>query len=108
MDLQVIARLPKEAILMLKVPGYWKKEFYKGNPFVRFNRKESIGYIPVKSRGKTLIDNIFFKKNVITPLKLYINLPDKYFKTNSYLIAVRQMLDGKEIGRVTWKLGANK
>lgn len=106
MSLEVISKLPKEAILMLQAPAFWRKEFYRGNPFVRFNKKKRTSLIPIRSRGKTLLSDILFRRNSVTTLKLYINLPDKYFKRNSYLVAVRQMLDGKEIGRVTWELGS--
>ncbi len=105
MDIEIKSQLPKDAMMLLRTPGNWKKEFYKGNPFVRFNRKQLESYIPVNSRGRTLIRDILFKKSSRSKLKLYIHLPDKYFKKYSYEISIRQLLHGEEIGRVTWKLG---
>lgn len=105
MKLQVLSRLPKQATIMLQAPETWKKDHFKGNPYIRTNKKNGIALIPINPYGNTLIDYVSFRKNAIVPLKLYINLPDKFFKLNCYTIAVRQILDGKEVGRFTWKLG---
>jgi serine protease len=103
MNLEVISKLPKGVNVLLQVPLAWKKLVFRGSPYVLHNKKRKIGYAPLNPFGNSKLEDILFKANSKTKLKLFVNVPDK-LKTQSYTIAVRQMLEGKEVGRFTWKL----
>jgi serine protease len=103
MSLEVISKLPKDVKVLLQVPIAWKKMVFKGSPYVLHNKKRKIGFAPIKSLGESKLENIQFRANSKTPLNLFLHIPDK-LKNRNYTIAVRQMLEGKEVGRFTWKL----
>jgi serine protease len=103
MDLEIISQLPRKAIGILQAPLSWKKDVHRGSPYVRTNSKRKKCYSHFNPNSKTKIENIYFKANSKTPLRLYINVPDK-LRNRNYTVAVRQMLEGVEIGRVTYML----
>jgi len=103
MSLEVLSKLPKGVKVLLQIPIAWKKTVFRGSPYVLHNKKRKVGFAPIKPLGKSKLENITFRANSKTALKLFVHVPEK-LKKQSYIIAVRQMLEGKEVGRFTWKL----
>ncbi|OFX82275.1 MAG: hypothetical protein A2W99_09465 [Bacteroidetes bacterium GWF2_33_16] len=103
MSLEVISKLPKDVKVLLQIPIVWKKTVFKGSPYVLHNKKRKVGFAPIKPLGESKLENIQFRANSKTPLNLFLHIPEK-FKNRNYTIAVRQMLEGTEVGRFTWKL----
>ncbi|MHC1703660.1 MAG: S8 family serine peptidase [Tenuifilaceae bacterium] len=103
MSLEVISRLPRGVKVLLQTPLSWKKMVYRGSPYVLHNKKKRLAFAPVNPLGNTRLNDIDFKANSKTKLRLFVHVPEK-MKTRSYIIAVRQLLDDKEVGRFTWKL----
>ncbi|MBK7627522.1 MAG: hypothetical protein IPJ16_10095 [Bacteroidales bacterium] len=103
MDLEIISRLPGKAIGILQAPVQWKREVFRGSPFVRTNVKRKKCYSRFGTGSTTRYKDIHFRADSKTPLRLYINVPEK-LRNKNYTVAVRQMLDGVELGRVTYML----
>lgn len=103
MSLEIISKLPRSVKVLLQVPLSWKKMVYRGSPYVLHNKKRRIGFAPINPSGKSGLDDLLFRANSKVHLKLFIHVPDK-LKKQSYSIAVRQLLNGNEVGRYTWKL----
>jgi hypothetical protein len=119
MHLEVIAYLPEggEAVLEVpslfgealpneigfRVPEFWKREIDKNRKFILVDQKKKLHLFPVNPNGITKLEEVEFPADSISNLKLYVYIPEKYEKQH-YTIAVRQMLEGNEIGRVTWRL----
>jgi hypothetical protein len=103
MELQVRTKLPKGAYTMLEMPFGWKRDVFKGSPYIRTNLKRKISYRDLTPDGITRITGINFRAKSVTPLRLYVFIPPESRK-KSFLVAVSQMVDNEEVGRVTWKL----
>jgi hypothetical protein len=106
MNLEFISQLPKGSKVLLQMPLSWKKNIFKGSPYIWTNRKKRLGFANVAIRGTSLVDNILFRANSNTKLKLFIYIPEK-LRNRQYTIAVKQVLNGNEIGRLTWQLVPN-
>lgn len=103
MDLEIMSKLPKETTILLQIPHSWRLKIFKGSPFLLKSDRKKVGYFHINPMGTTRLNNILFRKEARVPLRLFINIPDKLKKKN-YTIAVRQMLNEKEAGRLTWQL----
>jgi len=103
MHLEVIARLPSEARLLLEVPSYWTDLLRARSPFVKSDAKRNVDWIPIKPVGRHRLREIIFPAKSRTALRLLVYLPEARRK-NSYEVAVRQVWKDQEVGRVTWRL----
>jgi hypothetical protein len=103
MNLEFISHLPKGAKVLLQMPLSWKKNIFKGSPYIWINRKKRLGFAHVAINGNSLVENVLFSANSVTKLKLFIYIPEK-LRNRKYTIAVKQVLNGSELGRLTWQL----
>jgi hypothetical protein len=100
MALEVIARLPVGARLLLEAPTAVAESLrLRGKP----GKKRSTLLIPVKCAGRQLIGEAVLPAKSRSRMRLLVEIPKKY-RDRAYDVAVRQIYEGEEVGRVTWRL----
>jgi hypothetical protein len=110
MGLEVVARLPKGARLMLVAPDH----LLDGLRFpralrVRGRKKEErhVSRVALNPHGCFDLGRAFFPADVRHKLELQVAIPEE-FRKNGYEVAVRQLYEGAEVGRVTWLVGPER
>ena len=103
MQLEVIGKLPKGARAFLEVPGYYG-DILKGrgldtHAFKGADRR----LVPIKQFGRMVLPKIVYPAKVRNRMRLLVHLPKDKLRS-TYDVAVRQLFDGEEVGRVTWRL----
>lgn len=103
MHLEVIAQLPVAACVWLAMPpaiadleGIW------GDPSDVLG-DDTNNFIPVNPNGRHPIRECIFERGVAHDLQLVVYIPSE-LRRDPYCIAVRQVADGLEVGRVSWRL----
>jgi hypothetical protein len=109
MQLEVQARLPDGARAFLELPQYVvekldeypnHREELKG---IEPPEGEAVAYIPMNPRGRRLLDAIPFLAKSRTEMRLLVHVPEAD-REHTYQVAVRQLFETEEVGRVTWQL----
>jgi hypothetical protein len=109
MQLEVQARLPDGARAFLELPQYVveKLDEYPNHreelEGVEAPEGEAVAYIPMNPHGRRLLDAISFPAKSRTEMRLLVHVPEAD-RENSYQVAVRQLFEKDEVGRVTWQL----
>lgn len=104
MGLEVVARLPEGARAMLEMPLYMADACRERTPFLKVDEKQDRGLLPVNPHGLRKVADFLFPAKSRAAMRLLVHIPDKY-RRNEYEVFVRQLFEGEEIGRVTWRLG---
>jgi subtilase family protein len=102
MALEVIARLPEGAKVLLEAPLYLLDALHLRPPH-RKTGKSGMGQIPLKAHGKHPLGEALFPAESKARLRLLVQIPEG-LREHPYEIAVRQLYLGEEVGRVTWRL----
>jgi hypothetical protein len=101
MRLEVLARLPERARVILEAPLYLLDALGQRAPHREVKR--GYGRIPIPAHGKYVLGEALFAARSAAKLRLFVQIPEKLRK-NPYDIAIRQLYEGEEVGRVTWRL----
>lgn len=107
MELEINSNLPKGSKMYLEVPMKWERPLKMRTPYIRTRKRKRTILVPIKYNGKHRFKPILFKAKVKIPMKLHIKVPEKYLK-RTYEVAVRQLYEGKGIGRVAWMFKPKK
>lgn len=104
MALEVIGKLPDGARSLLEVPLGFYELLQKCHQFdVSIDRKRGVALIPLNPYGRTCFGEVLFPAKSRTALRLLVQIPEEQRKA-TYRIAVRQIWEAEEVGRVTWQL----
>jgi hypothetical protein len=105
MALEVMGKLPEGAKALLEVPLNLYELLHEchqvGN--VSIDRKRGVALIPVNPHGRTRFGEVLFPAKSRAALRLLVHIPEKRRK-ETYQIAVRQIWEREEVGRITWRL----
>ncbi|MDP9194379.1 MAG: S8 family serine peptidase [Acidobacteriota bacterium] len=109
MQLEVIARLPEGAKVLFDAPVEFLERAQVLTPAAKVLAKASRGRVPVNAAGRSKSRKLTFPAKARNELRLLVHIP-KNARGRAYEIAVRQLHEGVEVGRVTWHLapGVNK
>jgi hypothetical protein len=101
MRLEVVARLPKGAHLMVKVRGEHREMI---DELGREWREDMDGeLVRIKPRGRTTTDEIRFPENFPpAPAHLDVYIP-RELRRYTYEVYIRQLYRRREVGRITWR-----
>jgi serine protease len=102
MQLEVIARLPEGARVQLELPRYLADALFQRSPFEKHTRADRV-VVPIKASGRHLLGTALFPARSRAELRLLVHIPEEARKY-AYEIAVRQLYEQEEVGRVTWRL----
>ncbi len=109
MALEVIGKLPEGAKVMLEVPQHFHDLLHERHQLgkVTKDRKRGVVHIPVNPHGLSRFGEVLFPARSRTALRLLVQIPEKLRK-ETHKIAVRQIFERLEVGRVTWQLGPKR
>lgn len=110
MGLEVLARLPKGARLVLVAPDHLLDGLrFPRDLRVRGRKREErhLSRVALNPHGRFDLGRAFFPADVRHQLELQVAIPEE-FRKNGYEVAVRQLFDGAEVGRVTWLVGPER
>lgn len=105
MALEVIGKLPQGAKALLEVPlGLYEllhERYQLGKATI--DRRRGVALLPVNPYGRMRFGEVVFPAKSRAACRLLIQIPEKN-RRETYRIAVRQLWEGQEVGRVTWQL----
>ena len=106
MALEFIAKLPEGAKAMVEMPVGLFELFHGRHQLgkVSMDAKRGAAILPVNPHGRTRFGEVAFAAKSRSALRLLVHIPEKDRK-RTYQVAVRQIWEGEEVGRVTWQLG---
>ncbi|HYO78940.1 MAG TPA: hypothetical protein VE010_20930, partial [Thermoanaerobaculia bacterium] len=103
MQLEIIARLPEGGMVLFDAPEDFIERAQLVTPATRRLAKTGRAQIPVKAAGRSKSRKLPFPAKARHQLRLLVRIPKKN-RNQAYEIAVRQLHEGVEVGRVTWHL----
>jgi hypothetical protein len=106
MGLEVIARLPEGAKLMLEGPAHLLERLGFKRPQFRVEGRDA--RVALKPQGNQKLGVFDFPVKYRAKLRLLVQMPKEAKQRSGWQVAVRQYLpkDNMEVGRVTWYLAA--
>jgi len=103
MAIEVTGRLPEDARLILELPTPLL-EMIGRQPHARLvSRKAEIASLPVNPHGKLRLGEAPIPAKARMRARLLVQIP-KRAQAHEYEVHVRQLFEGQEVGRVTWRL----
>lgn len=104
MQLEVVGKLPEGAQVTLEAPMGFHELLYEHHQLhVPLNRERRTALIPLNPHGRMRFGEVLFPAKSRTELRLLVKIPKKH-RGKAYQIAVRQICEREEVGRVTWQL----
>lgn len=106
MQLEVEARLPRGARLILVAPDHLLDALrFPGNLRTRGRKKgdRHISQVALNPHGRSDLGRGLFPADVRHKLELLVTIPEEC-RNNEYQVAIRQLHKDEEVGRVTWLL----
>jgi serine protease len=99
---QIRAQLPEGGVVFLDVPA-WLAEGFRG---VRFesDRPDKQGFLTLRlnPNGLRELGGVFLPAKLVAESRARVEIPDK-FGQQPWHVDIRQLLDGEELGRLTWE-----
>ena len=102
-QLEVSARLPKGAKAFLEVPEAFARRLKLAREQFVSVEKSKVVRIPLPVPGRRTLPEVSFPAKSRTPMRLLVQIPEQWRK-HAFEIAVRQIFEKEEVGRVTWRL----
>ncbi|MET0917378.1 MAG: hypothetical protein ABWY07_03005, partial [Burkholderiales bacterium] len=99
--LEVIAKLPRGSKCLLEAPLPLLQAMQALSPGAIV--EGGVGRIPVNPHRPHRIGCALFPAKHAFPLRLLVHIPEPH-RGHAYNVAVRQLYEGEEVGRVTWRL----
>lgn len=102
MRLEVDARLPVGSRALLEMPRAMYDELPERST-AEFDRERQVVRVPVNPHGLRSFGDMLFPARSRSKLRLLVQIPAEH-RGNAHDVFVRQVFDGLEVGRVTWRL----
>jgi hypothetical protein len=99
--LEVIAKLPRGSKCLLEAPVALVQAMRAFTPWTLV--KKGMAQIPVNPHGLHRIGCALFPPKFAFPLRLLVHIPEEH-RDHRYDVAVRQLYEAEEVGRITWRL----
>jgi serine protease len=122
MHLEITANLPKgsEAVIQIPfgwmnlvrpemgfaIPEYWKHDLIRNNVIPIADNKGKTAFLPLNLNGKTTLKEVLFPADSVNKLNIFVAIPGEF--PEPCTLYVCQILDGEEMGRITWRLPPDK
>ncbi len=110
MQLDVVARLPKGARLLLRAPDHLLDALRIPMGLrVRKRRQgeRGVSLVALNPHGRFDLGRALFPADVRHQLALLVAIPEDY-RRHTYEVVVRQLHESAEVGRVTWMIGPER
>ncbi len=102
--LEVVARLPEEARLLLEMPLFLADALQVRSPFVEIDREREVARMVLNPHGRNALGEVLFPAKARARMRLFVHLPKRAYE-HAYQVYVRQLYRREEVGRVTWHIG---
>ena len=105
MDLEVLGRLPAGARLFVEMPAHLF-DGVAGRAALRGGAErvdDDRIRVPMNPSGRRTLDGVAFPAKSRADLRLLVDIPEKY-RDRTFEVAVRQVYEDEEVGRVAWRL----
>jgi serine protease len=99
--LEVLAKLPRGSRLEIEAPLALLQAMQAVTPWTVVTG--DVGRVPINPHGRHRLGCAYFPPKHAFPFKLLAHIPEA-FRVHRYDVAVRQLYEGEEVGRVTWRL----
>jgi len=107
MGLELISRLPKESKVILEMSLAADRLLSEWLPNAKIDKERGVILLPLKSTGRQILFNsILLPAKSRYRMRLLVHIPEKLRK-HTYSVALRQIWEKMEVGRVTWNLVPN-
>jgi hypothetical protein len=103
MQLEVIARLPNKARVFWEMPVAFLDLLPERFPHAVIDAKRKVARVPVRPSGNFRLPEVLFAAKSRTRMRLLAAIPPE-LRHARFQIAVRQLWEKQEVGRVTWML----
>lgn len=103
MQLEVVARLPKGAAVLLELPREFAELLQLRPVKPEGARNPRVVYAQVNPSGQTAFPEVVFPAKARIPLRLLVRIP-KELQKHAFEVFARQLYEKQEVGRVTWRL----
>ncbi len=104
--LEIVARLPKGAELLLELPLAMYERLREAFP-AKIDPKRQVALMPVNPHGRRSLGEMIFAAKLRAKLRLLVRIP-KEARRLPCEVYVRQMFKEEEVGRITWRLAPRK
>ncbi len=121
---EVHARLPEGARLLIEAPNWLIDRLKLRRPTIdidvargdarrngrRPSKKLSVpdhAVAPLSPSGRNVLGDVLLPAKAAVPVRLHVHIPEKR-RGEDYRVALRQLFEGDEVGRVTWHLTSRK
>jgi len=101
--LEVIAKLPQGSRVLLEGPLALLQAMQAITPWCPAQDREDIGRVPINPHGRHRVGCAYFPPKHAFPLRLLVHIPEAH-RMHRYDVAVRQLYESEEVGRITWRL----
>lgn len=101
--LEVLAKLPADAKLMLEIPLGPLGQFGERHQQCEIDRERKVARLRLRPSGRHALPLLNLRAKSRNRLRLLVAFPDK-LRQHSYQVAARQIWEHEELGRVTWML----
>jgi len=102
MTLEVVAQLPMRSLIALETSMNVLDAWGFHPPIVQ-PADEDGGRIYINAHGAFTAPEITLRAGAHVPVRLSVTIPDQ-FRQNAYEVYARQLYEGREVGRITWRL----
>jgi len=102
-DIEVLGKLPDGARLILEVPLAFMQLMHEPYQKVEIDEKRRVALIRLRPSGRHRLPSLLLPAKSRHRLRLLVSIPEALRK-HSYQVAVRQIWEKEEVGRVTWLL----
>ena len=107
MRFEVLGRLPKGAVAILEMPREFADLLKARWVPAREAKNRNLVHVPLNPWGRTMFADVAFPAKARIPMRLLVRLPKEQQK-HAFEIAARQLYEGEEVGRVTWRLAPGR
>ena len=105
MSIELMTQLPDSATAAVEVPAQVLDLWGRRSPFVTV--REGRARIPVTASGRTTFPTLPVPAKARVPVKVVVRIPAGALRV-AHNVFVRQLHEGTEVGRVTWRLAARR
>lgn len=105
--LEVVARLPEGAQLRLEMPLNLLEALEPRPSVIHVDRRRKVAIVALRPSGRQKLGEAVLPARSRSGLRLLVHVPKQQRKF-AYEVAVRQLYEREEVGRVTWRLVAQR
>ena len=103
MRLAIDGKLPPGARAYLQVPAYYADMLAEQGIPVQALKDRRIALVALRQFGRMQLPEVAYPARIRNRMRLLVHIPKSY-RGGAYEVSVRQLFEGEEVGRVTWRL----